>query len=54
MPVKNIMTFRGARQLIRMKKGNQHVSRQFALTAEGDRLAKVLVDYRLKQGWSLW
>lgn len=54
MPIRNQLTVRGMCQLVRMKKGNQHVSKQFSLSTEGERQAKRWIENKMRQGYSLW
>lgn len=58
MPIRNQLTARGMCQLVRMVRvcgsNRFHVSKQFSLSAEGDRRAKLWIESKMRQGYSLW
>jgi len=54
MPVKEVLTMRGTVQLVRMKKGAEHVSKQFSTSTVGQKQAKNWIESKMRQGYSLW
>lgn len=54
MPIRNQLTARGMCRLVRMRKGNQHVSKQFSMSSYGEKQAKLWIERKMKEGYSLW